>query len=306
MRYRISQVDRDKYSEQGYLVIPGVIRREKALQQFQALCHVLGIFPDKPETWYRKPLTQRGLVELYHHQRLWDFRQDPALYATFCQLYQTRRLWVSIDRLSCIPPVHPDYPGWGEGLTLHLDVIPEGKKVGNNAFVALTDITVENAPFFCLPGMHREMVTVSQTTQAPTYESFSGLFDHRQSEVTPVLCQAGDLVMFNMALPHGRSPNTGAGLRMIQYVTMFPVRGKVREKREERIALWQNNLPANLLHAHHLEVNLDNRHANPARLTRLGRRLLGIDPYPKRKSRPKSWLGRQVQAFIHKYFSGVV
>ena len=42
--------------------------------------------------------------------------------------------------------------------------------------------------------------------------------------LTPIAGDAGDLVLWHHALPHGSSPNRGTKPRVVQYITLRPTR----------------------------------------------------------------------------------
>ena len=70
--------------------------------------------PKNPEDWYtHKPYTRgnqssmiaaSGMVEIYQHQALWDNRQYPKVHQAFSEIWETEKLWVSLDRENMKPP----------------------------------------------------------------------------------------------------------------------------------------------------------------------------------------------------------
>ncbi len=99
-------------------------------------------------------------------------------------------------------------------------------------------------------------------------------------EMTPVPLRAGDLLIWHEALPHRTGRNTTDEPRLVQYLHMFPARPDNTAERLERLRGWRDRLPG----ASHFEGDPLQREAlqgATATLTPLGRRLLGLDPWPR-------------------------
>ena len=58
----------------------------------------------------------------------------------------------------------------------------------------------------------------------------------------PVPGKAGDLIIWNSALPHGSSANTATDPRVVQYITMFPSGEYDEDARNHRIKAWRDRL----------------------------------------------------------------
>ena len=56
-----------------------------------AIWEFLGMDPDDPDDWYREPHRRGGMVELYHHQALWDNRQYPRVHQAFADIWGPKR-----------------------------------------------------------------------------------------------------------------------------------------------------------------------------------------------------------------------
>ena len=44
----------------------------------------------------------------------------------------------------------------------------------------------------------------------------------RDLRAIPIAADAGDLIIWHQALPHGATPNLGPSPRVVQYLNMFP------------------------------------------------------------------------------------
>ncbi len=96
-------------------------------------------------------------------------------------------------------------------------------------------------------------------------------------ELQPVPMEAGDLVIWDNKLLHGNGYNKSDRIRMAQYITMHPEQYHDEAKRQERIRLWQERIagpgwPGD-------ERNWEQNNTQPAELTPLGRKLLGVDAW---------------------------
>ena len=84
---------------------------------------------------------------------------------------------------------------------------------------------------------------------------------------------AGDLVIWSSALPHGSGINTSPKPRVAQYVGMDVEGGE--DERAERVACWRDRRAPEWWRGWPGQLNPEP--GGPARLTPLGRRLLGLD-----------------------------
>jgi hypothetical protein len=196
-----------------------------------------------PDTWYAPPraeiqmkeLTNSGMVEIYHHQYLWDNRQIEKVYNAFVDIWGTEKLWVTIDRCNLNFPVRPGFPFKG---FIHWDYDPETKPQNVQGVLALADQTDENmGGFQCLPWLYKNYDTWKLTQPADR--------DHFKPDVTgielvKVKMNAGDLLIFNSTQPHGIRPNTTQDkVRIAQYISMMPAEEDNEVLRQWRISSWQ-------------------------------------------------------------------
>ena len=106
----ITQEDRAFFQENGYLVVRKVVPKELCDAVIDAIWEFLGMDRNHAEDWYRLPLTLGGMIEMYHHQSLWDVRQHPRVHQVFSELIGTEKLWVTLDRVNMKPPQNPLHP----------------------------------------------------------------------------------------------------------------------------------------------------------------------------------------------------
>jgi len=281
----LSAADLEHFETQGYVTLAGAVPAEQVSAAADAIWQFLGMDPSKPDDWYRPPHSPDGLVEIYQHQALWNNRQAPRIYGAFCQLWKTKKLWVSLDRTSMKPPVNPKYPAWEHPPFLHWDVdLKECPiKFGLQGVLCLSDSTTDHGGFHCIPGMHRDTI---EWSRAPLGDRDVNTPPHLDGQkVQAIEAKAGDLIIWHRALPHGSGINRTDRPRLAQFILCAPAgfavsgphaiddsKSELYEKlRWQRIAQWERRVSPSGL-------DLDPRELGPpAHLTPLGRRLLGLD-----------------------------
>jgi hypothetical protein len=272
----LSEQDIRFFEENGYVVLSGLVPQENLGPVIEATWDFLGMDPDNPEDWYREPLSIDGLVEMYHHQSMWNNRQHPDIYYAFADILGTDKLWVSFDRASLKRPTNPKYPEWDYEGFIHWDIdtsaLPTELRV--QGVLTLADTDSEQGGFQCVPGMHlglEEWVKTQPPDQNPFKPDLTG------RKIRKVAAKAGDLIIFNARLPHGSSQNRSDKPRFAQYITMFLAEEENAELRQSRIDLWQNRTMPPTYVGDPREIEI--QYGTPAILSPLGRKLLGLDRY---------------------------
>ena len=263
----LSREELDFFAEQGYVVARQVIDRDQAERTGQAVWAFTGMDPDDPETWY--PEDRRGImVEIYHHQTMWDNRTAPRVHRAFSQIWGTDKLWVSHDRASINPPaLDKDAPEHN----LHWDASFDKRPLsfGVQGVLYLSDTPAEQGPFICVPGFHQRLEAwLDELPEGanPREQDLLALGTRR------IGAEAGDLVIWRTALPHTASVNRGDAPRVAQYITMSPA-GEGEEARRLRTDFWQRRLSGLGRYAEEREHHEE----KTAELTSVGRKLAGVD-----------------------------
>ena len=116
----LSQEDLAFWEENGFVVVHNAVPDENLEAAVNAIWDFLDVDAHNPEDWYKhpprtgdrndSPISQAGMVEIYQHQALWDNRQYPKVHQAFSEIWETDKLWVSLDRANMKPPTRPGKP----------------------------------------------------------------------------------------------------------------------------------------------------------------------------------------------------
>lgn len=263
-------MDVEQLRHEGYTVIQQVVPPENVAAVLDVVRELEDFDVADPATWYGRDPT----VPVWGHQALWDNRQHPAVHAAFAHAYGTERLWVSMDRVAIKPPVPPGERAGGDARPMHWDLDPRdppGRLF--EGVLYLTDTAIEQSGFCCVPELFRDRVGwLQRHPGADTHD-----IDTEGAPIVIVAGRAGDLVIYDAMLPHGSGRNTAGSPLLAQYIAMHTP-GFWGDTAQERIALWREGQ----VKPEWRDPPGDDRVAPwpPAQLTPLGRRLLGLDPWP--------------------------
>jgi hypothetical protein len=263
------------WEENGYVVVPNVVPKENLDAVVDVVWEFLEMDPNDPQTWYRLPEwhSRTGMVQLYHHQALWNNRQYPRVHQAFSELFGTEKLWVSLDRTNMNPPARPDWDYQG---FIHWDFDPTTWPIGLRVqgVLCLTDTDEAQGGFQCVPGSHKQVPEIVARQQPDA--------NLRAPDITGLTVKhlggkAGDLIIWHTGLLHGNGRNKTEQPRLAQYITMFPAKENDEELRQQRIASWRNRtapgrFPTDPRH-------WEEQHNQTAELTELGKKLIGLDSW---------------------------
>ena len=280
----LSKEDWSFWQENGYVVIPNAVQQENLDRMVETIWQFLDMDPDDSETWYKykpytrddrsSPISGAGMVEMYQHQALWDNRQHPKIHQAFSEIWDDGRLWVSIDRANMKPPARDDRPEWGHQGMIHWDVDTSEQPIrfGVQGVLYLTDTAENQGGFQCVPGFNNtfeEWVKTQPEDRNPHQPDLADL------QVKSIAGKAGDLLIWHRLLAHGNGHNTSDKPRLAQYITMSPAPKDSEEARQGRIKAWQERRPLSNWPGD--SRDWEHERQEPAVLTELGRKLLGVD-----------------------------
>jgi len=270
----LSTKDWEFFRKNGYVVVPNAVPQSYLDATIEAMFEFLGMKPDCPEDWYRDPLRTNGMVEMYHHQSMWDNRQHPLIHKIFSEIWKTEKLWVSIDRISFKPPPHQDYPDYEHKGFIHWDADTTKLPLtfGVQGVLYLTDTDEHQGGFQCIPGIHNHLTDFG-INHPPDFEYIRP--DLTRFTPKSISGNAGDLLIWHRALAHGSGHNTSMQPRIAQYISMSPAIGDPKY-RQHRIQLWENCEPPSSPAFPGDSRGWEKRRPS-ATLTELGRKLIGVD-----------------------------
>ncbi|CCB71613.1 conserved protein of unknown function (plasmid) [Streptantibioticus cattleyicolor NRRL 8057 = DSM 46488] len=298
----LSEADFDFWQTYGYVVVKEAIPADAARRLLDFAWDFQGLDPERPETWYEerpyrsdldRELHIYGFVEAYHHQLIWDSRQNRRVYDAFVDVWDCEELWVTLDRLNLNPPnirnrdralIAPTDKGFD--IELHWDVdtslsVPPQRVQG---IIALNDTTPECGGFQCSPELFRRFDRW-RVEQPAGRDPIRPDVDRAEFPVVRPELAAGDLLIWNGLLAHGVARNTSRdGVRAVQYLSMMPALESHGKLRNSRVESWRDlstpDWNATLLGD---AVTPESLRYATAELDELGARLLGL----------KSWHGKQ-------------
>jgi ectoine hydroxylase-related dioxygenase (phytanoyl-CoA dioxygenase family) len=207
------------WDENGYVILHDAISPEECRIAETAVWEYLQMDRDRPESWYEKNIGQGIMVQMFHHPIQRAIRTSPRIHKAFAQVWHTPDLWVTNDRVSFNPP---EYGKWRfPGPHLHWDTsLIQPMPFCTQGLMYLTDTPAEQGAFTCVPGFQR---TLADWLDRLPPDADPRKQDFERLGATPIAGKAGDLIIWNDALPHGSRPNQGSRPRFVQYINMTPV-----------------------------------------------------------------------------------
>ena len=206
------------WHEHGYVILRDAVAAETCAAALDAVLDRLGARLDDPTTWYGK--NRSIMLQYFQHPAFAANRRSPRIHKAFAQLWGTADLWVTTDRVGFNVP---ERPGWRfPGPDLHWDTsLAQPIPLGMGGILYLIDTAPEQGAFTCVPGFHRRIADLAGEPSAarrrspPAGPACAGLAARSPR-------RAGDLVIWNDALPHGSRPNHADMPRIVQYIAMYP------------------------------------------------------------------------------------
>ncbi|MGF1427761.1 phytanoyl-CoA dioxygenase family protein [Kitasatospora sp. LaBMicrA B282] len=291
----LSEADFAHWQDYGYVVVEEAIPAGHAKALLDFAWEFQGLDRARPQTWYEereyrddldRELHVYGFVEAYHHQLIWDSRQNQRVYDAFVDVWDCEELWVTLDRLNLNPPnvrtrdrslIAPTDTGFD--IELHWDVdttlgvLPQRVQ----GIIALDDTRPDHGGFQCNPELFHRFDRW-RLDQPADRDPIRPKVDRADFPVIRPELKAGDLLIWNGLLAHGVARNTSAdGVRAVQYLSMMPALEEAAELRRSRVESWRTlSTPTwnpTLVGDWRKHESL---RYGPAELTELGARLLGL------------------------------
>jgi hypothetical protein len=267
----ISDADKRRFHEQGYLVVEGLVPESLCAAARDTIARYLDVNDADSSTWYRRSVQAHGIIPLHHPQAFWDVRQYPPIHQVFAALYGTGKLWVSIDRASFKPPSRG---GRGEYRVdpIHWDGDPRRRDVSIQGLIYLADTAPDQGGFCCVPDLYRQLDAWLECHETTTRRPDVG-----ELPVVRIGAPAGSLILWNRRMPHSSAENRGDLPRWVQYVAMEPAGDD--EARSELATLYQEKRPPAWAVRQQIAEQQIPEPGEPAVLSDLGRKLTGLVPW---------------------------
>ncbi len=265
----ITEADRQRFEEQGYLLVEGLVDEAHCRAVRKTICAHLGIDEADPSSWPQS--RGHGVINLFHAQAFWDVRQLPSVHAAFASLHGTDALWVGTDRVS-FKTGNPDQQGDEPAEPIHWDGDPS-RSTGRSlqGLVYLSDTSEAQGAFCCVPGIYRHLD--DYLARHPDH-AHSRRPDISNESVEVVAGSAGSMVIWDRRLPHSSMHNLTRRPRWVQYIAMDPVGDE--SARAARVAEFETMMPpAWALRQTMPGQEIPERGARP-RLSALGEKLVGL------------------------------
>lgn len=276
-----TQAELDAWEKDGYIVLKEAVPKAQCDSVVDAMWEFLEMDPDDPSTWYSLPPwhARTGMVEMYHHQSMWDNRQTPRIHAAFSQLFGTEKLLLRVvDRVNMNPPVREEHAYEG---FIHWDFEPHTWPIPLmvQGVLLLRDTSAEQGGFQCVPGSHLQVDKILAAQEEGANPRHPDIGDW---EVRSIPGETGDLVIWHTALLHGNGPNRTDKPRLAQYIAMRSAEPDDPKHREQLVQNWRRRAPMDFRIPRAFPADprhLDEHQPEPAHLTPLGRRLVGLDDW---------------------------
>jgi ectoine hydroxylase-related dioxygenase (phytanoyl-CoA dioxygenase family) len=215
----LSEEDLQFWHQNGYVVVKSAISKEDCEQTRHAIWEFLGKTSEDKPSWYEQHQEQSGMmIHFSDHLTLNKNRASVRIRKTYEQLYQTKKIYKTIDKVSFNPPITESYSFLGSHL--HWDVslkLPIPFRL--QGLIYLSDCNEDEGCFSCVPGFHNQIDNWMNDLPKNVNPREFAL---QTLQPIQIVGKAGDLIIWHQALPHCATANYGSTPRMVQYLTYFP------------------------------------------------------------------------------------
>lgn len=207
------------WNEHGYVVLKRAITPDECAAASAAVHAHVGADADDPSTWYASNRRQGIMVQMFQHPALEAARNSLRIHKAFAQLWGSEDLVATADRCGFNPPEGARFRFPGPHLHWDAELEPP-LGLGIQGILYLGDTPARQGAFTCIPGFHRGIDDWLRALP-PGVDPYSRIPAEAARAIDG---EAGDLILWHHALPHGASANHGARPRVVQYLTMYPAR----------------------------------------------------------------------------------
>ena len=269
---------REQLLREGYLAVHNLVPRAHCEAVIAAMCEFVGVNIQNAATWPNCQVQGHGIVPLHHHQALWDVRQLPQIHSVFAALYETEKLWVTLDRVSFKLPTSLRAEPFRMD-KVHWDGDPrQAQPLGLQGLVYLTDTPVEQGAFAMLPALYKGLDAWIGSGRSDAEVARPDVTGY---PLVPVPGPQGSLIIWHRRMPHTSTPNNGTRPRLVQYVSMdmaprYDDANYAHASMAQANAALQKRPPAWAVRQR-VPGQQNPEPGPPVQFTALGRKLAGID-----------------------------
>ena len=202
-----------EWENDGYVILKNAVDIEDCIEAEQAIWRCIKATPNSPDSWYKKN-QDTMLTELTQHSTLIKNRQNLKIRKAFSQIWQNNDLCCSVKPCNFRPPLKPGTAFHGPDLHWDID-LNQPEMFGTRGLLYLSN----QSALSLVPGFHHKLkhwlanLKVGQDPQMQNLHSLG-------SKV--IAAQAGDLIIWHQALPHGYRPNLTQLPTITQPVNYYP------------------------------------------------------------------------------------
>ncbi|MDE2428611.1 MAG: phytanoyl-CoA dioxygenase family protein [Burkholderiales bacterium] len=213
----LSPADLQQWNNDGYVIVRNAVSAAQAATAAQLVWETAGANPESEQSWYQRSRSNI-MLQMFQHPALEDNRRSLRIHKAFAQLWGSVDLWRNTDRCGFNVPERPGHLFGGPDL--HWDVsLHQPIPFATQGILYLTDTPPEQGALTLVPGFHHRLKNWLASLPPDA--------DPRQQDLhalgsQAIGGQAGDLVIWHQALPHGSRPNRGQRPRLVQYINMYP------------------------------------------------------------------------------------
>ena len=192
----------------------------------------------------------------------------------FAEIWGVEKLWVTMDRGIFKVPESRAHPDHVDESVVHWDLDP--RATGARAYqgmLFLTDAAPGAGSFACVPSIFRDLDRYLADHPGPVVDAPVDVGEH---DIVEVPARAGDLIIWDGRLPHQGGRHRGVRPRVSLAVSMH--HEGTDADRQERIECWKRKRAPAWWRG--WKGQIDPEPGEPAELTALGRRLVGLDRWP--------------------------
>ena len=238
------------WKQNGYLIIPKVVDKIDCEELINVMWRFIEAKPENNKSWYsissdtneKNPIKSlSGMLEIYHHPLMWKNRQSKKIYETFEDIWGTKKLWVSIDRLNINLPKKKN---WDFNGFLHWDIDMTKKKLPNNVqgVLNLNGSSDGSGGLQLIPRLFNELNNKTDRKKFINNDDYKNflLKNITEKDILNVPSNSGDLIIWDSKMIHGTSQNNSKFPRFAQYISMVPAEPNQTELLKLRLESFEN------------------------------------------------------------------